>query len=86
MSTNPFDDENATFYALVNDEEQYSLWPTFAAVPAGWSIVHGEDGSATRQSCLDYVEGHWTDMRPKSLREAMASDKGGLKSQKALSN
>ncbi|GAA4063643.1 MULTISPECIES: MbtH family protein [Actinomadura] len=61
---NPFDDEDGTFYALVNDEGQYSLWPTFAEVPAGWEIVHGED---TRRACLDYIEENWTDMRPKSL-------------------
>ena len=35
MSSNPFDDENGTFFVLVNDEEQHSLWPTFAAVPRG---------------------------------------------------
>lgn len=71
MSMNPFDDENGTFYALINDEGQYSLWPTFADVPAGWTIVHGEDD---RKSCLDYVEEHWTDMRPKSLVERMEHD------------
>ncbi|MGH3923486.1 MAG: MbtH family protein, partial [Pseudonocardiaceae bacterium] len=49
MSTNPFDDESGTFYALINDEGQYSLWPTFADVPTGWAIVHG---AASRQSCL----------------------------------
>ena len=73
MSGNPFDDDAGTFYVLVNDEEQHSLWPTFAAVPQGWAIVHGSDGSALRQSCLDYVEQHWTDMRPKGLRDAMAT-------------
>ncbi|MDT5206197.1 MAG: MbtH protein, partial [Mycobacterium sp.] len=30
MSTNPFDDDNGTFVVLVNDEDQHSLWPTFA--------------------------------------------------------
>ena len=68
MSTNPFDDENGTFYALVNDEGQYSLWPAFAEIPAGWTVAHG---AASRQSCLDHVEEHWTDMRPKSLIEQM---------------
>ncbi|ALE77156.1 MbtH family protein [Pseudonocardia sp. ICBG1122] len=71
MSNNPFDDENGQFFVLVNDEEQHSLWPAFAQVPAGWSVVHGE---ASRSDCLAYVETHWTDLRPKSLREAMASD------------
>lgn len=68
MSTNPFDDPDGRFYVLINVEEQYSIWPTFAAVPAGWEIVFGEDG---RQPCLDYVEAHWTDLRPASLRRAM---------------
>lgn len=29
---NPFDDDEATFYVLINDQQQYSLWPTFAAL------------------------------------------------------
>jgi MbtH protein len=32
-----------------------------------------EDGGDTRQTCLDYVEENWTDMRPKSLAEVMGS-------------
>jgi len=71
MSTNPFDDEHGTFYALINDECQYSLWPVFAAVPGGWTVVHGPQD---RQSCLDYIEENWTDMRPKSLVEQMERD------------
>lgn len=66
MSTNPFDDENGTFHALVNDEGQYSLWPTFAEVPAGWTVAHGP---ADKASCLEYVEQAWTDLRPRSLVE-----------------
>lgn len=74
MSTNPFDDESGRFFVLINDEEQYSLWPAFAEVPNGWRIVFGEDGHA---ECLDYIEKTWTDMRPKSLRLAMAADNDG---------
>jgi uncharacterized protein YbdZ (MbtH family) len=70
--SNPFDDTNGRFYVLVNDEEQHSLWPSFVAIPDGWDIAFGEEG---RQECLDYVERHWTDLRPKSLRLAMAADK-----------
>jgi MbtH protein len=69
---NPFDDEEATFYALVNDEGQYSLWPSFADVPEGWEIVHGVE---SRQSCLDFIEKNWTDMRPKSLIAEMERQK-----------
>lgn len=69
MSTNPFDDESGIFYVLVNGEEQHSIWPTAIEVPAQWRVVFGE---ASRADCLEYVEANWTDMRPKSLRDAMA--------------
>ncbi|GAB2858133.1 MbtH family protein [Actinoallomurus bryophytorum] len=65
---NPFEDESSTYRVLVNDERQYSLWPASIKVPAGWSVV--VDG-ATRKVCLDYIDQHWIDMRPQSLREAM---------------
>ena len=69
LSTNPFDDDNARFLVLVNDEEQHSLWPAFADVPMGWRVIYGE---ADRAACLDYVEQNWPDIRPKSLRERLA--------------
>lgn len=68
MSINPFDDENGTFHVLVNDEGQHSLWPAFCEVPAGWRSAFGPAG---RAQSLAYVEEHWVDMRPRSLREAM---------------
>jgi hypothetical protein len=33
-------------FDLVIDEDQRSLWPTFAAVPAGWRVVFGESTPA----------------------------------------
>ncbi|MER5950940.1 MbtH family protein [Streptomyces sp. NPDC001904] len=66
---NPFENDEASYYVLVNDEGQHSLWPVFAEVPAGWRTVHGE---ATRAACLEYVERNWTDMRPLGLVRAMA--------------
>jgi MbtH protein len=66
--TNPFEDQDGTFLVLVNQENQHSLWPRFADVPAGWTVVHGPD---THAACLEYVERTWTDMRPKSLVDAM---------------
>jgi MbtH protein len=65
---NPFDDPEGRFVVLVNDEGQHSLWPVFADVPKGWNAVFGEAG---REECLEYIEKSWTDMRPKSLIEAM---------------
>ncbi len=49
MSTNPFDDENGQFHVLVNDEDQHSLWPAFAEVPAGWRSVFGPAASGERR-------------------------------------
>jgi MbtH protein len=69
VSTNPFDDDNGSFYVLVNDEEQHSLWPVYADVPAGWQVAFGD---ASRVACLDFIEANWTDIRPKSLREKLA--------------
>ncbi|KRV50462.1 protein mbtH [Wenjunlia vitaminophila] len=72
--TNPFEDPDARYLVLVNEEEQHSLWPAFAEVPAGWTAVFGED---SREACLRYVETHWTDLRPRSLRLAMEGGAGG---------
>jgi MbtH protein len=69
--TNPFEDNDASYLVLVNDEGQHSLWPATIDVPAGWNVVHG---MASRQECLDYIEEQWTDLRPTSLIRSMASD------------
>ena len=58
------------FVVLINHEEQYSLWPDYKEVPLGWTRV-GEAGP--KQQCLDYINEVWTDMRPLSLRKAMAA-------------
>jgi MbtH protein len=67
----PQDDESITFQVLVNHEEQYSLWPADRDIPGGWNQV-GPIGS--KEECMAYVREVWTDMRPKSLREAMERD------------
>ncbi|HJE59116.1 MAG TPA: MbtH family protein [Nocardiopsis listeri] len=67
--TNPFDDAEGTFLVLVNDEDQHSLWPEFAQVPEGWTPVYGP---VPRDEALEYVDIHWTDLRPRSLRESLA--------------
>lgn len=57
---------NAVAYNVVrNDEDQYSVWPAYRPVPAGWKKV-GE--AADRETCLERIEELWTDMRPRSLR------------------
>ena len=74
MTTNPFDDETGEFVALVNEERQYSLWPTFAPVPDGWKVVHGP---ATRAEVLAAIESVWTDLRPASLVARMSDGPAG---------
>lgn len=49
-----------------NDEEQYSVWPSGRALPAGWYDA-GHRGS--REECLEHVGRVWTDLRPRSLRQ-----------------
>jgi MbtH protein len=66
--TNPFEDENGVYHVIVNDEGQYSLWPSSSKVPDGWVIRHESD---SRAACLDFINKSWIDMRPNSLIEAM---------------
>lgn len=54
---------------VVNDEEQYSIWPVHRENPPGWRDT-GTSGS--KEECLAHIEQVWTDMRPRSLRERMA--------------
>jgi MbtH protein len=63
--------EDTTIYrVVVNQEEQYSIWPSTKNLPLGWKDV-GKQGS--RAECLAYIEEVWTDMRPLSLRKAAGS-------------
>jgi MbtH protein len=57
----PFGDGGGAFLALVNSAGQYSLWPQSITVPAGWRVA---SGPGSRESCLDYVEVHWTGLGP----------------------
>lgn len=63
-----WDDEAAEFEVVMNHEEQYSIWPSYKEMPGGWHAV-GKKGP--KADCLAYIEEHWTDMRPASLRRAM---------------
>jgi MbtH protein len=54
------------FKVVLNDEEQYSIWPEGRDIPAGW---RAEGTSGSREQCLDHIERVWVDMRPRSVRE-----------------
>ena len=68
--SNPFDNADGEYLVLLNGEEQYSLWPAFAEVPAGWRTV---SGPGPRDAMLDFINENWLDMRPRSLSDAMSS-------------
>jgi MbtH protein len=54
-----------------NHEEQYSIWAEERSNPPGW---HDAGFAGTREECLAHIDRVWTDMRPRSLREAMERD------------
>lgn len=61
--------DDTIYNAVMNDEEQYSIWPADRELPLGWREA-GWRG--TRPEVLAFIEQVWTDMRPRSLREKMA--------------
>jgi MbtH protein len=61
-------EDTRTYRAVVNHEEQYSIWPADRDLPLGWRDA-GKTGA--KQECLDYIAEVWTDMRPLSLRKQM---------------
>jgi MbtH protein len=63
-------DDNTIYKVVVNQEEQYSIWPSYRPNPLGWNDA-GKSG--LKQECLAYIKEVWTDMRPLSLRKKMAA-------------
>ncbi|MGX1885304.1 MbtH family protein [Streptomyces sp. NPDC055287] len=61
------DDQEGRFAVVINDEEQYSIWPEGRDVPDGW---RGTGVSGSRAECLAHVDDVWTDQRPLSVRRA----------------
>jgi MbtH protein len=62
-------DDTQPYVVVLNDEEQYSIWPAGRDLPPGW-----RDGGFTgaKADCLTHIDGIWTDLRPLSLRRALA--------------
>jgi len=68
------DDKDEDLYrVVVNDEEQYSIWPLEKENAPGWKDA-GKTG--TKSEYLAHIKEVWTDMRPKSLRDRMDREKG----------
>jgi MbtH protein len=71
MSDRSEDEERAVpdtrYVVVINGEEQYSIWAETMPIPDGW---HAAGFAGARADCLDHIERVWTDMRPRSLRDA----------------
>lgn len=61
MQPHPFDDPQQVCLVLKNQQQQYSLWPAFRALPAGWHSVFGPQPQA---ECLSWLNANWRDIRP----------------------
>ncbi|HUC59557.1 MAG TPA: MbtH family NRPS accessory protein [Streptosporangiaceae bacterium] len=72
--TSVFDRKDQIFSVVVNDEEQYSIWPDGRELPAGWTRTGFKD---LRDACLAHIDEVWVDMRPASLRRWMESAERG---------
>lgn len=68
-------EESLLYQVVINDEEQYSIWPVDRPDAPGWT---GAGVRGTREECLAWIGTNWTDMRPASLRRAMTADGGAV--------
>jgi thioesterase domain-containing protein/uncharacterized protein YbdZ (MbtH family)/acyl carrier protein len=57
--------EELVYKVVVNDQDQYSLWPASRAIPPGWKDLRKE---GTQEECLAFIQETWRDMRPLRLR------------------
>ncbi len=58
--------DEEVYRVVVNDEEQYSIWPSLRLAPPGW---RDEGKTGSKSECLSHIASVWTDMRPLSVRE-----------------
>jgi MbtH protein len=58
--SSPFDDQESLYFTLVNTNRQYSIWPLFLDVPAGWNVVAGP---MSRADTLAWIDMAWTKIR-----------------------
>lgn len=63
--------DSTRYKVVINHEEQYSIWPEGTKNPSGWKDV-GKAGS--KQTCINYIEEVWTDMRPLAVHTKMATE------------
>lgn len=70
MESEELESSEYEYKVVVNDEEQYSIWPAHKENALGWRDA-GKQGS--KEECLAHIKEVWTDMRPLSLRQKMSA-------------
>ncbi|WP_308280954.1 MbtH family NRPS accessory protein [Pseudomonas mosselii] len=58
-------DGEGTYLAVINEQEQYSLWSSARQIPLGWRSI---DVIGSSEYCLGWIQTHWLDQRPKCMR------------------
>ena len=58
------------YRVVINDDEQYSIWPEQRENPLGWRDV-GIAGAEAE--CLTWINDNWSDMRPAHVKRAAAT-------------
>ncbi len=59
------EDREDIYRVIVNNEEQYSIWPADREVPAGWNDA-GKSGP--KEEVLEYIKQIWHDSAPDHIR------------------
>jgi MbtH protein len=57
--------QDERFLVVVDDEQQYSIWPARQALPAAWRDAAF---AGARAECLAHIAREWSDLRPLSVR------------------
>ncbi|MFZ3561259.1 AMP-binding protein [Streptomyces sp. BH055] len=59
------------YQVVLNDEAQYSIWPSTSPLPTGW---YSEGLRGNKEACLDHIDRVWKDVRPLSVRQRLGHD------------
>lgn len=60
--------QDPIFRVLIDEEEQYAIWPERKVIPDGWTDI-GVLGC--KQDCLDHVDLAWLELCPLSRTHFM---------------
>ncbi|WP_033325723.1 MbtH family protein [Streptomyces yerevanensis] len=58
MATFLGDDDSVPCVVVVNDAQQYSIWPDGRDIPDGWKAA---GFAGTRAECLEHIDATWAD-------------------------